>query len=100
MSPSNDPGRPYVTVTADTHAGASIEMYREFLDPGHREDFDAWRSGYRNPSKKHIGGKKTKNWDSPNRPLGPRRTAPSARPVWSAAETSGRKRRDRRLHTP
>ncbi len=67
MSASNDPGRPYVTVTADTHAGASIEMYREYLDPGSRDDFDAWRASYRNPSKKHIGGKKTKNWDSAER---------------------------------
>lgn len=67
MSPSNDTDRAYVTITADTHAGASIEMYRDFLDPAYREDFDAWRAGYRNPSKQHIGGKKTKNWSSAER---------------------------------
>jgi len=64
---SNADDRPYVTITGDTHAGASVEMYRAYLDPSYRDDFDAWRSTYRNPSKKHIGGKKTKNWDSAER---------------------------------
>jgi predicted TIM-barrel fold metal-dependent hydrolase len=58
---------PYVCITADTHAGAAIDTYREYLDPRHRADFDAWRGQYKNPSKKHIGGKKTKNWDSAER---------------------------------
>ena len=39
--------RPYVAITGDAHAGASVEMYREYLDPEYREDFDAWRSAYR-----------------------------------------------------
>ena len=30
-------------------------------------EFDAWRGAYRNPSKKHLGSKKTKNWDSAER---------------------------------
>ncbi len=55
---------PYITITADTHAGASIDGYRAYLDPGWRKAFDDWRGGYRNPSKEHVGGKKTKNWDS------------------------------------
>ena len=59
--------RPYVTITADTHAGASIDAYRAYLDPQWRDEFDAWRAAYRNPAKKHIGGKKTKNWDSHER---------------------------------
>jgi len=58
---------PYVTITADTHAGASIDTYREYLDPDRRAEFDEWRGGYKNPSKKHVGGKKTKNWDSDER---------------------------------
>ena len=32
--------------------------------PGWRDEFDAWRGAYRNPSKKHLGSKKTKSWDS------------------------------------
>jgi predicted TIM-barrel fold metal-dependent hydrolase len=42
-------------------------MYREYLDPEYRKTFDEWRGSYRNPSKEHIGGKKTKNWDSDER---------------------------------
>ncbi len=60
----SNPGRPFVTITADTHAGASIEAYREYLDPGDRAAFDDWRGGYRNPSRKHVGSKKEKNWNS------------------------------------
>jgi predicted TIM-barrel fold metal-dependent hydrolase len=67
VSPSKDPSRPYVTITGDTHAGAALDMYRDYLDPQYRDSFDEWRSSYRNPSKKHIGGKKTKNWDSAER---------------------------------
>jgi predicted TIM-barrel fold metal-dependent hydrolase len=59
--------RPYVAITADTHAGASVDGYREYLDPAERVAFDEWRGRYRNPSRKHIGGKKTKNWDSAER---------------------------------
>ena len=58
---------PYTAITADTHAGASVNAYREYLDPKDRADFDAWRGTYSNPAKKHVGGKKTKNWDSAER---------------------------------
>jgi predicted TIM-barrel fold metal-dependent hydrolase len=58
---------PYVCITADTHAGAAIDAYREYLDPAYRDDFDAWRGSYKNPAKKHVGSKKTKNWDSAER---------------------------------
>ena len=55
---------PYIVITADTHGGNSIDGYREYLDPEFRDEFDAWRGAYSNPAKKHIGGKKIKNWDS------------------------------------
>jgi predicted TIM-barrel fold metal-dependent hydrolase len=55
---------PYIVITADTHAGASVDAYRDYLDPSWRQLFDEWRGGYKNPAKKHIGGKKLKNWDS------------------------------------
>ena len=58
---------PYVCITGDTHAGAAIDTYRDYLDPAHRDDFDAWRGAYKNPSKKLLGKKKTKNWDSAER---------------------------------
>lgn len=59
--------RPYTIITADTHAGASIEAYRAYLDPQWQGDFDAWRAAYKNPSKKHLGTKKNKSWDSAER---------------------------------
>ena len=58
---------PYVVITADTHAGANLATYREYLDPKYRDRFDEWRGGYKNPSKGHIGRKKTKNWDNQER---------------------------------
>jgi predicted TIM-barrel fold metal-dependent hydrolase len=60
-------GAPYITITADTHAGAAIDSYRAYLDPAWRDEFDAWRGSYKNPAKKHVGSKKTKNWDSEER---------------------------------
>lgn len=59
--------RPYVVITADTHAGAQVDAYRAYLDPQWRAAFDEWRGAYRNPSKKLLGTKKTKNWDSAER---------------------------------
>src|SRR5262245_22759510 len=56
--------QPYIVITADTHAGASIEAYRAYLDPHWQGEFDAWRAAYKNPSKKHLGSKKNKSWDS------------------------------------
>ncbi|HKA15119.1 MAG TPA: amidohydrolase family protein [Myxococcota bacterium] len=64
---ATDPSRPYVVITADSHAGASIEKYREYLDEKHKQLFDDWRQHYRNPQQKHIGSKKHKNWDDAER---------------------------------
>lgn len=59
--------KPYVVISADTHAGASIQAYRDYLDEKHRALFDEWREGYRNPQREHIGSKKHKNWDDAER---------------------------------
>ena len=59
------PEEPYVVITADTHAGNSIDGYREYLDPAFREDFDAWRGTSQSRSKKHSDPKrKLRNWDT------------------------------------
>lgn len=63
-SPRADSGDPFVVITADTHAGASLQTYREYLDPSWRAEFDAWRGQYVNPAPQHVGRKKAKNWDS------------------------------------
>jgi predicted TIM-barrel fold metal-dependent hydrolase len=67
VTPPNEAERPYTIITADTHAGASIEAYRAYLDPNWQGEFDAWRAAYKNPSKKHLSKKKNKSWDSAER---------------------------------
>jgi hypothetical protein len=42
---------PFIVITADTHAGASITAYRDYLDAEYREEFDAWRDSYKNRPK-------------------------------------------------
>jgi predicted TIM-barrel fold metal-dependent hydrolase len=59
--------KPYVMITADSHAGASVEGYRAYLDAEHQKLFDEWRAGYKNPQRSHIGSKKHKNWDDAER---------------------------------
>ncbi|MGO9334527.1 MAG: amidohydrolase family protein [Acidimicrobiales bacterium] len=39
----------YVVISADCHAGATIETYREYLDPGFQDEYDDWRKGFQNP---------------------------------------------------
>jgi predicted TIM-barrel fold metal-dependent hydrolase len=58
---------PYIVISADTHAGASIQDYRDYLDDKHKALFDDWRGEYKNPQQKHIGSKKHKNWDDDER---------------------------------
>ena len=64
MSASN---APYTLISSDTHAGASVEGYKQYLDAKHQALFDEWRGSYRNPQKQHIGSKKHKNWDDAER---------------------------------
>ena len=57
----------YTIISADTHAGGSMEMYREYLDPAYADDFDRWRGAYRNPFKDLHGHLRTRNWDNERR---------------------------------
>ncbi|NIR35694.1 MAG: amidohydrolase [Actinobacteria bacterium] len=54
----------YVVISADTHAGGSHAAYREYLDPRYRDDFDAWRGGYRNPYRDLGDQRRLRNWDN------------------------------------
>jgi hypothetical protein len=54
----------YTIISADTHAGGSHAQYREYLDPQYRDDFDAWRSRYRNPFKDLRDDRRLRNWDN------------------------------------
>jgi len=57
----------YIVISADSHGGGSMEMYREYLDPEFRDDFDAWRGDYANPFRDLQGGNRTRNWDGERR---------------------------------
>jgi predicted TIM-barrel fold metal-dependent hydrolase len=57
----------YTIISADCHAGASHEMYREYLDPKYLDDFDAWREKYRNPFRDLQDGGRVRNWDDERR---------------------------------
>ncbi len=57
----------YVLISADCHAGGSHEMYREYLDPGYRDEFDRWRGAYTNPFRDLQGGGRSRNWDDERR---------------------------------
>ena len=60
-------GDRYVLVSADCHAGGSMEQYREYLDPVHRDEFDAWRGAYKNPFGDLQREGRTRNWDHERR---------------------------------
>ncbi len=54
----------YTIISADTHAGGSHAQYREYLDPKYLDDFDAWRSQYRNPFRDLGDHRRLRNWDN------------------------------------
>ena len=57
----------YTIISADCHAGGSHEMYREYLDPDRRDEFDAWRGQYKNPFRDLQDGGRVRNWDDDRR---------------------------------
>ena len=57
----------YTIISADCHAGGNHEMYREYLDPKYRDDFDAWRNKYKNPFRDLQDGGRVRNWDDDRR---------------------------------
>jgi predicted TIM-barrel fold metal-dependent hydrolase len=57
----------YLLISADCHAGGSMEQYREYLDPEYRDEYDAWRGRYSNPFRDLQSDGRTRNWDSDRR---------------------------------
>ena len=51
----------YTIISADCHAGASHEAYREYLEARYLDDFDAWREKYRNPFSDLRGNRRTRS---------------------------------------
>ena len=46
---SKDPGRNYVLISSDAHAGADLYDYRPYLAPAFRDEFDAWAPSFYDP---------------------------------------------------
>jgi predicted TIM-barrel fold metal-dependent hydrolase len=64
----NAASTPYTIISADTHAGANHETYREYLDSAYHDDFDAWRGQYKNPWKDlRDTDLRVRNWDDDRR---------------------------------
>lgn len=57
----------FVVISADCHAGGSIDAYGELLDPAYREEFAQWRGAYKNPFRDLQSDGRTRNWDSERR---------------------------------
>jgi predicted TIM-barrel fold metal-dependent hydrolase len=57
----------HIVISADCHGGAALAGYREYLDPGYREEFDRWAASYTMPYEDMDGEDGSRNWDSDRR---------------------------------
>ena len=67
MNTASAGGPRYTIISADGHAGANLEAYREYLESEWHEEFDAWRGKYSNPFRDLQGDGRTRNWDDARR---------------------------------
>ena len=56
----------YVVISTDTHAGADIGDYKQYLPKGLHDDFDAWARSYISPFDDLIIATASRNWSSQN----------------------------------
>jgi predicted TIM-barrel fold metal-dependent hydrolase len=57
----------YIVVSADGHAGNEMLAYRDYLEQGYLDDFDAWAADYQVPYADLEGPDASRNWDSDRR---------------------------------
>ena len=57
----------YVVVSADCHAGGSMEQYRGYLEEKYVPEYEAWRGEYKNPFRDLQGSSRSRNWDDERR---------------------------------
>ncbi|MCU1379005.1 MAG: putative TIM-barrel fold metal-dependent hydrolase [Acidimicrobiales bacterium] len=57
----------YTIISADCHAGANHVTYREYLADEWKDEFDAWRGGYKNPFRDLQDDGRSRNWDDDRR---------------------------------
>ena len=61
---STDVSEHLTIISSDCHAGGSHAQYREYLDPAYLQDFDDWRSRYKNPFRDLGDQRRLRNWDN------------------------------------
>jgi predicted TIM-barrel fold metal-dependent hydrolase len=54
----------YVVISTDTHAGADLRQYRDYLPHRLHEDFDTWAASYVSPWDDFVHATAHRNWDS------------------------------------
>ncbi len=54
----------YVVISSDTHAGAELYEYKDYLESKWHDDFDAWASSYESPFDDLVDATASRNWDS------------------------------------
>ncbi len=59
--------KPYTIISADGHAGANLDTYREYVPSSHHDPFDDWRGAYKNPFRDLQGGTRERNWNDERR---------------------------------
>jgi predicted TIM-barrel fold metal-dependent hydrolase len=57
----------YVVISADCHAGGSMDAYRDHLEARYLDRYDEWRGAYKNPFRDLQSKGRTRNWDSDQR---------------------------------
>jgi len=57
----------YVVISADTHAGADLRQYRDYLPAKWHDEFDVWAEAYSSPFDDLVTATASLNWDSDQR---------------------------------
>jgi predicted TIM-barrel fold metal-dependent hydrolase len=54
----------YVVISADTHAGAEMRQYKEYLPAAYHDEFETWAASYISPFDDLMIATAKRNWDS------------------------------------
>jgi len=54
----------YVIISSDTHAGAELHEYKQYLEKRWHEEFEEWAKAYSSPYDDLVDATANRNWDS------------------------------------
>ncbi|QFG22444.1 amidohydrolase family protein [Actinomadura sp. WMMB 499] len=60
-------GDRHIVISVDSHGGAPVDGYRDYLESAYLEDFDRWAAGFEVPYEDMKGEEGSRNWDSDRR---------------------------------